>query len=101
MCARDSGKGGFSEVHKAFDLVELRYTALKIHQLNPTWPEEKKSNYIKHALRETQIHQSLDHARIVKVYDVFNIDNDSCATAPRRSHFSCTFARISRFELSI
>lgn len=66
-------------MHKAFDLVELRYTALKIHQLNPTWPEEKKSNYIKHALRETQIHQSLDHARIVKVYDVFNIDNDSCA----------------------
>ena len=76
-----AGKGGFSEVHKAFDLVELRYTALKIHQLNPTWPEEKKTNYIKHALRETQIHQSLDHARIVKVYDVFNIDNDSCAAS--------------------
>ncbi len=28
------GKGGFSEVYKAFDLVALRYVACKIHQVN-------------------------------------------------------------------
>ncbi|VDK74647.1 unnamed protein product [Dibothriocephalus latus] len=41
------GKGGFSEVHKGFDLKENRYVACKIHQLNPAWPKDKKDNYIK------------------------------------------------------
>jgi hypothetical protein len=52
------GKGGFSEVfvapfcvcvcfifdqvYKAYDLVELRTVALKIHELNAQWSEEKK-----------------------------------------------------------
>lgn len=43
------GKGGFSEVHKAYDFLEQRYVACKIHQLNPSWSEEKKGNYIKYA----------------------------------------------------
>lgn len=42
------GKGGFSEVHKAFDLREQRYTACKVHQLNKDWKEDKKANYIKY-----------------------------------------------------
>ena len=41
------GKGGFSEVHKAFDLEEQRYVAVKIHQLAKEWKDEKKANYIK------------------------------------------------------
>lgn len=41
------GKGGFSEVYRGFDLMEMRYVACKIHQLNPAWPKEKKDNYIK------------------------------------------------------
>jgi tousled-like kinase len=41
------GKGGFSEVHKAFCLKEQRYVAVKVHQLNKEWKEEKKANYIK------------------------------------------------------
>lgn len=49
------GKGGFSEVYKAYDLDELRYVACKIHQLNPNWNETSKSNYIKHALRENSV----------------------------------------------
>ncbi|XP_043549652.1 serine/threonine-protein kinase tousled-like 1 isoform X2 [Chiloscyllium punctatum] len=41
------GRGGFSEVYKAFDLIEQRYAAVKIHQLNKNWREEKKENYHK------------------------------------------------------
>ncbi|KAK3096012.1 hypothetical protein FSP39_021923 [Pinctada imbricata] len=74
------GKGGFSEVHKGFDIKEQRYVACKIHQLNREWKDDKKANYIKHALREYNIHKTLDHPRIVKLYDVFEIDNNSFCT---------------------
>jgi len=74
------GKGGFSEVHKGFDLEQLCFVACKIHELNPTWPQDKKDSYIKHALREISIHKRLDHRRIVRVHDVFNIDNDAFCT---------------------
>ncbi|KAG8192362.1 hypothetical protein JTE90_029093 [Oedothorax gibbosus] len=74
------GKGGFSEVHKAFDLKDQRYVACKIHQLNKDWKDDKKANYIKHALREYNIHKSLDHPRVVKLYDVFEIDPNSFCT---------------------
>uniref|UniRef100_A0A2K5IJR4 Protein kinase domain-containing protein n=1 Tax=Colobus angolensis palliatus TaxID=336983 RepID=A0A2K5IJR4_COLAP len=36
------GRGGFSEVYKAFHLCEQRYAAVKIHQLNKSWRDEKK-----------------------------------------------------------
>lgn len=74
------GKGGFSEVHKAFDLKEQRYVACKIHQLNKDWKDDKKANYIKHALREYNIHKQLDHPRIVRLFDVFEIDSNSFCT---------------------
>ena len=74
------GKGGFSEVHKAFDLKEQRYVACKIHQLNKDWKDDKKANYIKHALREYNIHKQLDHPRIVRLFDVFEIDANSFCT---------------------
>lgn len=32
---------------QAFDLTEQRYVAIKIHQLNKNWKEEKKQNYHK------------------------------------------------------
>ncbi|MEQ2242812.1 Serine/threonine-protein kinase tousled-like 2, partial [Ilyodon furcidens] len=74
------GRGGFSEVFKAFDLTEQRYVAIKIHQLNKSWREEKKQNYHRHACREYRIHKELDHPRIVKLYDYFSIDRDSFCT---------------------
>ncbi|KAM8837662.1 serine/threonine-protein kinase tousled-like 2 isoform 3-T7 [Spinachia spinachia] len=74
------GRGGFSEVFKAFDLTEQRYVAVKIHQLNKNWREEKKHNYHKHACREYRIHKELDHPRIVKLYDYFSLDTDSFCT---------------------
>ncbi|UJR07708.1 hypothetical protein I4U23_011993 [Adineta vaga] len=74
------GKGGFSEVHRAFDLENQCYVACKIHQLNKEWKDEKKVNYIKHALREYDIHKHLEHKRIVKLFDVFEIDTNSFCT---------------------
>lgn len=74
------GKGGFSEVHKAFDLKEQRYVACKVHQLNKEWKDDKKANYIKHAIREYNIQKKLNHPRIVKLYDVFEIDANSFCT---------------------
>ncbi|XP_037096320.1 LOW QUALITY PROTEIN: serine/threonine-protein kinase tousled-like 1 [Syngnathus acus] len=74
------GRGGFSEVYKAFDLIEQRYAAVKIHQLNKNWRDEKKENYHKHACREYRIHKELDHPRIVKLYDYFSLDTDTFCT---------------------
>jgi tousled-like kinase len=74
------GKGGFSEVWRAFDLIELREVAVKIHQLDPRWSDSKKENYTKHVSREYEIHRNVRHPRIVSLYDVFEIDNNSFAT---------------------
>jgi tousled-like kinase len=74
------GKGGYSEVYKAYDLVDHIEIALKFHQLNSNWPEAIKANYIKHALRENQIHRELNHPRIVKHYDTLEIDNNCFCT---------------------
>lgn len=74
------GKGGFSEVFRAFDLVNCRYVACKIHQLHPMWGEEKKANYIKHATREYNIQRTLNHPRLVGLQDVFEIDVNSFCT---------------------
>jgi tousled-like kinase len=68
------GKGGFSEVFKAYDLVMCRDVALKIHQVNPQWSPEKKDNYNKHAIRENQIHRALDHRHVVQVHEVFELE---------------------------
>lgn len=74
------GKGGYSEVYKAYDLIEHIEIALKFHQLNASWPEVIKANYIKHALRENQIHRELNHPRIVKHYDTLEIDTNCFCT---------------------
>ncbi|KHJ47073.1 kinase domain protein [Trichuris suis] len=74
------GKGGFSEVWRAFDLQHLRYVACKIHQVNMDWSEERKVNYVRHAIREKDIHKSLNHPRVVKLFDVFTIDVNSFCT---------------------
>eukprot|EP01038_Epipyxis_sp_PR26KG_P005996 gene5996-8255_t len=74
------GRGGFSEVWKALDLVELKEVAVKIHQLNPTWNEDRKQSYIKHVTREYTIHRDMRHPRVVQLFDVFEIDINSFAT---------------------
>ncbi|KAK4358505.1 hypothetical protein RND71_020734 [Anisodus tanguticus] len=74
------GKGGFSEVYKAFDLVDHRYVACKLHGLNAQWSEEKKQSYIRHAIREYNIHKSLVHHHIVLLWDIFEIDQNTFCT---------------------
>ncbi|XP_062016104.1 serine/threonine-protein kinase TOUSLED isoform X2 [Rosa rugosa] len=74
------GKGGFSEVYKAFDLVEHRYVACKLHGLNAQWSEEKKQSYIRHAIREYNIHKTLVHHHIVRLWDIFEIDQNTFCT---------------------
>ena len=80
------GRGGFSEVWKALDLVELREVAVKIHQLNPTWAEIRKQSYVKHVTREYTIHRDLNHPRVVLLFDVFEIDVNSFATVLELCH---------------
>lgn len=74
------GKGGFSEVYKAYDLVEYRYVACKLHGLNAQWSEEKKQSYIRHAIREYNIHKTLVHPHIVRLWDIFEIDHHTFCT---------------------
>lgn len=63
------GKGGFSEVYKAYDLNTLNYVAVKLHQMEGHWSDKKKESYMKHALRELSIQKSVRHPRVVGVYD--------------------------------
>ncbi|KAI8825046.1 uncharacterized protein EV422DRAFT_243265 [Fimicolochytrium jonesii] len=74
------GKGGFSEVYRAFDTIDMRHVACKLHSLNETWSEERKQSYIKHSIREYRIHKTLVHPRVVRLYDVFEYDHLSFAT---------------------
>ena len=74
------GKGGYSEVYKAYDLENHMYVACKLHQLNQNWKEEVKDNYIKHTIRENQIHKEINHSQIVKHFDTIEIDNNSFCT---------------------
>ncbi|XP_048324196.1 serine/threonine-protein kinase TOUSLED isoform X1 [Ziziphus jujuba] len=75
------GKGGFSEVYKqAYDLVEHRYVACKLHGLNAQWSEEKKQSYVRHAIREYNIHKTLVHHHIVRLWDIFEIDQNTFCT---------------------
>jgi tousled-like kinase len=65
------GRGGFSEVYKAFDVVEMREVACKLHQLSPQWNEQRKQTYVRHAQRECMIHKRLRHQNVVEMIDVF------------------------------
>ena len=74
------GKGGYSEVYKAYDLENHMYVACKLNQLNQNWKEDIKKSYIKHTIRENQIHRNFNHRKIVKLYNTIEIDNNSFCT---------------------
>eukprot|EP00954_Amorphochlora_amoebiformis_P007057 549351-Amorphochlora_amoeboformis.AAC.2 len=56
-------------ITQAFDLEELRYVCCKIHQINENWTTSQKKSYFRHATREYEIQKSLDHPRVVQLYD--------------------------------
>ncbi|CAG9464116.1 unnamed protein product [Pedinophyceae sp. YPF-701] len=68
------GKGGFSEVFKAWDLRDMRVVACKLHQIDSCWSEPRRQNYIRHAIREYDIHKTLRHPNVVQQLDVFEVD---------------------------
>lgn len=74
------GKGGFSEVWLAYDLEAATKVAVKMHQLDQAWSDDKKRAYVRHAAREYSIMRDLDHPRVVKLHDVFEVDDDTFAT---------------------
>ncbi|KAK9835820.1 hypothetical protein WJX74_008661 [Apatococcus lobatus] len=74
------GKGGFSEVFKAFDLQTLQEVAVKLHQLSTSWPAARKASYVRHAVREYEIHKGLRHTNIVALEDIFEINANTFAT---------------------
>jgi tousled-like kinase len=74
------GKGGYSEVYKAYDLENNIEVACKIHQLNSQWSQNIKENYIKHTIRENQIHKEINHPKVVRHYDTIEIDDCSFCT---------------------
>lgn len=74
------GKGGFSEVYKAFDIEMFKEVACKIHHFDDSWTDQVKDDYIKHALRENEIHKELNNRRVVKHYDTVEIDHNSFCT---------------------
>jgi tousled-like kinase len=75
------GRGGYSEVYKAYDLENWKEIAWKIHRFDDTWSRSMQANYIKHALRENETHQTLSHPRIVRHYDTIEMDNNAFCTA--------------------
>lgn len=74
------GKGGFSEVFKAYDLASLGDVAVKVHQLDANWSEERKSSYVRHAVREYHIHKAMEHPNICELRDIFEVDANTFAT---------------------
>lgn len=65
------GKGGFSEVWKAFDLQEARYVACKIHRVQREWSAQTRLHYRRHADRELAIMRTLNHPHLTRLYDEF------------------------------
>lgn len=73
------GKGGFAEVYKAFDVIELKYVVLKLNILNDQWDNQTKELFIKYAKRENDVFQTLNHPNIVQYQGSLQIaDNVLC-----------------------
>jgi len=75
------GKGGFSEVYKAYDLFTHCFVAIKIHEIRKDMEECARQNYVRHTTQEYNIHKRLKHRRIVRLLDCFPIDAMSFGVA--------------------
>ncbi|CAE7505252.1 TOUSLED [Symbiodinium sp. CCMP2456] len=69
------GKGGFSEIYKAFDLEMMCYCAIKLNEINSKMSNDMCKDAVRWALREAEIQKALQHPRIVQMRDCFAVDN--------------------------
>ena len=68
------GKGGFSEVYKAYDLDENKNVAIKMS--STIGIKQQLSHYI---VREYENHIKLQHPNIAKLYQVVEVtENNVC-----------------------
>lgn len=74
------GRGGFSEVFRAVDLQDMCEVAVKVHKVEAGWTNQRKMDYIRHTVREYEIHKALRHHRIAQLVDTFEIDCNTFAT---------------------
>ncbi|OHT09085.1 serine/threonine-protein kinase TOUSLED-like protein [Tritrichomonas foetus] len=73
------GRGGFSEVWRAFDIEKVRVVAIKIQHMNPQWSKQTKENFVRHSGREIQILSSTQHRNVVGFYEYFYIGDNTLA----------------------
>eukprot|EP00929_Paragymnodinium_shiwhaense_P118827 TRINITY_DN90724_c0_g1_i1.p1 TRINITY_DN90724_c0_g1~~TRINITY_DN90724_c0_g1_i1.p1 ORF type:complete len:727 (-),score=178.99 TRINITY_DN90724_c0_g1_i1:110-2290(-) len=74
------GRGGFSEVYRAYDLENNRYCAVKIHELASEMTSQQAQSYVRRAMREYEIQKALKHPRVVQLLDFFPISQKAFAT---------------------
>jgi len=74
------GRGGFSEVYRAYDLEGNRHCAVKIHELGKDMSDQQRQSYIRRAMREYEIQKTLKHPRVVTLQDCFPISTKAFGT---------------------
>mmetsp|Transcript_66350 Transcript_66350/g.154164 ORF Transcript_66350/g.154164 Transcript_66350/m.154164 type:complete len:663 (+) Transcript_66350:81-2069(+) len=74
------GRGGFSEVFRAYDLENNRYCAVKIHELGKDMSDQQRQSFVRRAMREYDIQKTLNHPRVVLLQDCFPISTKAFGT---------------------
>ncbi|CAJ1389463.1 unnamed protein product [Effrenium voratum] len=69
------GRGGFSEIYKAFDLEQMAMCAIKINEIEAKMSDSQRQDLVRWALRECEIQKSLAHPRIVQLKDCYALDS--------------------------
>lgn len=80
------GKGGFSEVWRAFDLIDGQYVACKIHKIDRAWSQQVMDNYRRHAERELDIMRQLNHPNLTRQYNVFQLSDTMFVSVMEHCH---------------
>lgn len=80
------GKGGFSEVWRAFDLVDGQYVACKIHKIDRSLSQQVMENCRRHAERELTIMRQLNHPNLTRQYNVFPLSDTTFVSVMEHCH---------------